>query len=304
MRTLTQEEQRTVEHLVELKRTGKLIELETARILKNKLSGSLAIKWQQAPKKCLTLYYDANVDSPEKIQERIKEALKIYFEICSFLYFCKELEENKMIAIQTISLSEDEHVKTLYNKALYTYDKTDDVFRLKNASEKLTELSIQNWSFSNIYTDVTELLDNYLDGKLIYPLPLLEDLVSNEFKSLEQRNFEVELNETKRQHQERLESDKAFQSKQIKRTNWSLTIASLALIVSIVIPLIVARDSKPVTINSTQLETIKEAIVNSKNTIPDTISIQSPGIIKIKSITPAKGEVSQNEPLNNISTQN
>lgn len=73
---------------------------------------------------------------------------------------------------------------------------------------------------------------------------------------------------------------------------------------SIVIPLIVARDSKPVTINSTQLETIKEAIVNSKNTIPDTISIQSPGIIKIKSITPAKGEVSQNEPLNNISTQN
>lgn len=34
MRTLTQEEQKTVEHLVELKRTGKLIELETARMLK------------------------------------------------------------------------------------------------------------------------------------------------------------------------------------------------------------------------------------------------------------------------------
>lgn len=304
MRTLTQEEQRTVEHLVELKRTGKLIELETARILKNKLSGSLAIKWQQVPKKCLTLYYDANVDSPEKIQERIKEALKIYFEICSFLYFCKELEENKMIAIQTISLSEDEPVKTLYNKALYTYDKTGDVFRLKNASEKLTELSIQNWSFSNIYTDVTELLDNYLDGKLIYPLPLLEDLVSNEFKSLEQRNFEVELNETKRQHQERLESDKVFQSEQIKRTNWSLIIASFALIVSIVIPLIVACCSKPITINSTQLETIKEAIVNSKNTIPDTISIQSQGIIKIKGITHAKGKVGQNELFNDRSMQN
>lgn len=303
MRTLTQEEQKTVEHLVELKRTGKLIELETARMLKNKLSGSLAIKWQQAPKKCLTLYYDANVDSPEKIQERIKEALKIYFEICSFLYFCKELEENKMIAIQTISLSE-KPVKTLCNKALYTYDKTGDVFRLKNASEKLTELSIQNWSFSNIYTDVTELLDNYLDGKLIYPLPLLEDLVSNEFKSVEQRNFEVELNETKRQHQERLESDKVFQSEQIKRTNWSLIIASFALIVSIVIPLIVARGSKPVTINSTQLETIKEAIVNSKNTIPDTISIQSQGIIKIKDITPAKGEVGKNELLNDMSMQN
>ncbi len=37
MRTLTQEEQRTVKHLVELKRTGKLIELETAGILKSRL---------------------------------------------------------------------------------------------------------------------------------------------------------------------------------------------------------------------------------------------------------------------------
>lgn len=147
-------------------------------------------------------------------------------------------------------------------------------------------------------------MDNYLDGKLIYPLPLLENLVSNEFKSVEQRNFEVELNETKRQHQERLESDKVFQSEQIKRTNWSLIIASFALIVSIVIPLIVARGSKPVTINSTQLETIKEAIVNSKNTIPDTISIQSQGIIKIKDITPAKGEVGKNELLNDMSMQN
>lgn len=288
MRVLTSEEQRAVKHLVELKQTGNLLELETARILKSRLSGSFALKWQQKPKKCLTLYYDANFESIEKIQEKIREALKIYFEVCNFLYFCRELEENKMIAIQAISLSGDKSVKTLYNKDLYIYDETHDVFRLKNAPEKLTELSIQNWSFSNIYTDVTELLDNYLDGKLIYPLPLLEDLVSNGFKSLEQRNFELELKETQRQHQERLKLDKTFQSKQINRTNCSLIIASFVLIVSIVIPLIVARNSKPVTINSTQLETIKEAIVNSKNIIPDTISIQSPGIIKIKDITPAK----------------
>ena len=204
MRVLTSEEQRAVKHLVELKQTGNLLELETARILKSRLSGSFALKWQQKPQKCLTLYYDANFDSTEKIQEKIREALKIYFEVCNFLYFCRELEENKMIAIQAISLSGDKSVKTLYNKDLYIYDETHDVFRLKNAPEKLTELSIQNWSFSNIYTDVTELLDNYLDGKLIYPLPLLEDLVSNGFKSLEQRNFELELKETQRQHQERL----------------------------------------------------------------------------------------------------
>ncbi len=37
MRTLTQEEQRTVKHLVELKRTDKLIELETAGIFKSRL---------------------------------------------------------------------------------------------------------------------------------------------------------------------------------------------------------------------------------------------------------------------------
>lgn len=136
MRTLTQEEQRTVKHLVELKRTGKLIELETAGILKSRLE-FLTIKWQQTPKKCLTLYYNANVDSPEKIQERIMEALKIYFEVCSFICFCRELEENEMIAIQTISLSEDKSVKTLYNKDLYKYDETIDVFKPNNASEKL-----------------------------------------------------------------------------------------------------------------------------------------------------------------------
>ncbi len=65
------------------------------------------------------------------------ETLKIYFEVCSFICFCRELEENKMMAIQTISLSEDKSVKTLYNKDLYKYDETVDVLKPNNASEKL-----------------------------------------------------------------------------------------------------------------------------------------------------------------------
>lgn len=96
MRNLTSNEKDIVKLLVNLKQKGDLVELQTARILRKRLAGFLAIAWTSKPKDCLTVYYEAN-DADAQINEvKADNALKKYFEICDYLYFLQELEENKM----------------------------------------------------------------------------------------------------------------------------------------------------------------------------------------------------------------
>lgn len=97
-----------------------------------------------------------------------------------------------------------------------------------------------------VYIDFVDYLEKYAD-KIIYPLPLLEDFVANNYKSIEQRYFEKQLEENEQHHKEQIdnneryhitqmEASKKWQTKQISRTNCSLIFAVLAFISSISIP--------------------------------------------------------------------
>lgn len=268
MRELTTYEKKIVEGLIKLKNDSNLLELQTARILRKKSSNFLAIKWCSENKYSLSIYYNADDENTQINELRAKEALEKYFEICDFLYFIRELEENKMVVIQTIS-SDNLKIKTLYDKNCFKYNEEDDKFYPVNSdgiSKELLPLINQHWSFLNTYTDIVLLLDKFLYCKIIYPLPLLEDYVANGYKTIEQKNF----------------------AKQIYKTNCSLKIAFAALIISAIIPFLENICTSPAKIDEVQLKAIEQAIINSKTAWPNAINIQSPDTLKIKNISPTQ----------------
>ncbi|WP_347022481.1 hypothetical protein [Bacteroides ovatus] len=255
MRNLTSNEKDIVKLLVNLKQKGDLVELQTARILRKRLAGFLAIAWTSKPKDCLTVYYEAN-DADAQINEvKADNALKKYFEICDYLYFLQELEENKMVAIQTISSEKpNEDIRTLYDKELYEYNKDSGNFCLKGTPKELKKIDI--WSHQNTYTNVVSLLNDYLYGKIIYPLPLLEDFVKNNYESIENRQF----------------------NEQMCWTRLSVFIASIAVVLTALFD----GFSTETSIDKNQLRTLEQAIINSKTVISDTITIKLSDTLKVE----------------------
>ncbi len=117
---------------------------------------------------------------------------------------------------------------------------------------------------------------------------MLDDFVANNYKSIEQRNFEKQIEENERHHQAQMKASADRHEKQISKTNCSLAIAAIALITSAVMPFLVNKCTPPTEIDNAQLKAIEQAIINSKTTWPNAINIQSSDTLKIKNISPTQ----------------
>lgn len=268
MRSLTDKEKSIVNNLIALKQNHDLDGLQTAKILKEISSNFLAIKWCSKDRHSLSIYYDAN-DADTKVNERNKqEALDRYFEICDYLYFIRELEENKMIAMQTVfSKDPDKDIKALYDKDCIKYDEIKDEFYPKHLNKNTIPketwpLTVISWSSKNIFTDIVLLLDNYLDRKIIYPLPLLDDFINNGYKSIEQRQYE----------------------EQMCWTRLSVFIAAIAVIFTALFE----GFNSSTSIDEKQLKRLEQAIMNHNTAIFDTIHIKSSDTLKIDEVLQKK----------------
>ncbi len=289
MRQLTDNEKDIVKKIVELKQSAKLEELQVARLLRKELE-CFALRWTLEPKKTLVLYsckdeYRTDID---------KESLrKSYFQIADFLYLIEELEQEHFIQTQTLAFEiKNDEERVLYDRSKFKYDASEDKFRSK---EDTTSYLISINAKQIVYIDFVNYLEKYAN-KIIYPLPLLEDFVAD-YKSIEQRHFEKQIEENdrhhkeqiannERHHREQMKASKIWQDKQIERTNWSLIFAALAFISSVSIPFLVNRCTPPSKIDDTQLRTIEQAIIHSKTTWPNAINIQSSDTLSIKNISP------------------
>lgn len=109
-----------------------------------------------------------------------------------------------------------------------------------------------------MYTDIVLLLDNYLDRKIIYPLPLLDDFVKNGYKSIEERRYE----------------------EQMCWTRLSVFIAAIAVILTALFE----GFNSDITIDENQLKKIEQVIIGCKTTDSDTIHIKSSDTLKIQNI--------------------
>lgn len=210
---------------------------------------------------------------------------KNYFQVADFLYLIEELEKDRFVKIQTLSFEvETDEERVLYDRGKYRYNSSNDTFwGIKGDVQYLVPINAEH----KVYIDFVSYLERYAN-KVIYPLPLLEDFVANNYKSIEQRNFEKQIEESERHHQAQMKVSADQHEKQISKTNYSLVIAAIALITSATMPFLVNRCTPPTEIDNAQLKAIEQAIINSKTAWPNAINIQSSDTLSIKNILPSQ----------------
>ena len=277
MRQLAETERLLVEKIVQLKQAARLEELQVARLLRKELE-CFALRWVLEPKKTLLFYSIQNKTDWNVLR-------KNYFQVADFLYLIEELEKDRFVKIQTLSFEvETDEERVLYDRGKYRYNSSNDTFwGIKGDVQYLVPINAEH----KVYIDFVSYLERYAN-KVIYPLPLLEDCVANNYKSIEQRNFEKQIEESERHHQAQMKVSADQHEKQISKTNYSLVIAAIALITSATMPFLVNRCTPPTEIDNAQLKAIEQAIINSKTAWPNAINIQSSDTLSIKNILPSQ----------------
>ena len=277
MRQLEETERLLVEKIVQLKQAARLEELQVARLLRKELE-CFALRWVLEPKKTLLFYSIQNKTDWNVLR-------KNYFQVADFLYLIEELEKDRFVKIQTLSFEvETDEERVLYDRGKYRYNSSNDTFwGIKGDVQYLVPINAEH----KVYIDFVSYLERYAN-KVIYPLPLLEDFVANNYKSIEQRNFEKQIEESERHHQAQMKVSADQHEKQISKTNYSLVIAAIALITSATMPFLVNRCTPPTEIDNAQLKAIEQAIINSKTAWPNAINIQSSDTLSIKNILPSQ----------------
>ena len=277
MRQLAETERLLVEKIVQLKQAARLEELQVARLLRKELE-CFALRWVLEPKKTLLFYSIQNKTDWNVLR-------KNYFQVADFLYLIEEPEKDRFVKIQTLSFEvETDEERVLYDRGKYRYNSSNDTFwGIKGDVQYLVPINAEH----KVYIDFVSYLERYAN-KVIYPLPLLEDFVANNYKSIEQRNFEKQIEESERHHQAQMKVSADQHEKQISKTNYSLVIAAIALITSATMPFLVNRCTPPTEIDNAQLKAIEQAIINSKTAWPNAINIQSSDTLSIKNILPSQ----------------
>lgn len=204
MRKFTDQENKWIKNFVEHKEKGlsHVQELQVAKILRTEFS-FFALKWTYGDKPQISLY------NREEDKDKLE---KQYYNICDFIYFIKELESLGFIAIQkSFSRKENAELSILYDRDKYIYNETSNKFEPKEnvglesintcssgkkilleKSDNGVSLWLEIRQTQNINLDFAYDLQKYGLG-IIYPLPLVVDYVNNDFKTLEERYHEAEI---------------------------------------------------------------------------------------------------------------
>lgn len=190
MRLFSLPEKELIRQLVESKRTGDIKNLEIGFLLKNRLS-CFALKWEIEPVPTVTIYL--NHDGKEHgtaVDEN-------YFAIADFIYFIEELESVGFIKLQHIPSLQENEPGLLYDRELYEYDASKDEFDSKATGQELTikgeKYVLTAYMFPKdrqvLYNDFAFDLKRCATS-IIYPLPLAESYVGNDFRTLEDKRYE------------------------------------------------------------------------------------------------------------------
>lgn len=221
-------EKEILKKLTVLKREGNLKELQFARLIRKHLD-TIALAWNTDERIRHNIAIFSEILEPNK--DQWDEILKKYFEIVDFVYLLEELEENNMIKKQAVSLSAEDNLcgnNILYDREKYVYNENSSSFWLIGENKKcLYRLSP---SICKVYNDFAKILSLYANT-IIYPLPALDEFVLYDFKSLEQRTYEDNY-ENNRRNQEHNRESLLQTNKSLKQTRTSIRISFVALIIS------------------------------------------------------------------------
>lgn len=87
--------------------------------------------------------------------------------------------------------------------------------------------------------------------------------MKHEYKSIEQRNFEKQIEENDLHHKE-----------QMRYARKSFYAALFAVVVSAAIPFFIEKYAEPIEIKKSQLKSLEQSILQSKIILSDTVNVQ------------------------------
>lgn len=277
MREFTPKEQDFIKKINSYKNNKTTEKLWFYNLLSEIIPG-YCIKWNTPSQKYLeetTLY----LKSCNK--EFVKDK---FYEFVDLLLLIEELEKYKLISIRHgdgVSFA---------NNRIFDYNffetkkdnNTNDKSIHKEIVEKSTRKIVEEDNSFSSYTeriDIVDLIKRY-HSAIIYPLPLLKNLVDDEFIPIDEKRF----------------------NKQLRRTDVSIIIASLAII----IPIIFEKCSSN-NITTNDAKEIVSAIKELKTTEVDNPTPQLFDTLEIKVLTPHTPIVKEKEntslPQQDTSTQ-
>lgn len=279
MRIFTPKEKDFLNNLVLIKKKGKLEELQLMRLLRIQLN-TLAIRWVLEPKCSIQIY--AQFKNPTV--EQWRDIQKKYFEIADYIYLIEELFEYKLIKLQEVSFENptQENHRVLYDQDKYSIE-GDSIFEKSNKNNCLYALS--DICKHKVNVTFAHDLEKYANS-IIYPLPLLYDLINHDFRDLER----IQLEEARTNNRKTLCN--TYTS--LKQTRCSIIISVVAVVISclaIIAPLLyeIFWSNNP---NSTDVQEIKTAIEQNKNISIDLINSDT---INVKvADTPGKQPINLN----------
>lgn len=279
-RLFSDKENQLLKELVDFKQAGDLQNLQVARLLRTKLS-FIALRWSVDPLPSVDVYAIANEDA--------SNTLNLYFDIVNLVYFFQELDKMGFIKLQSLPSQKAEKQRILFDRNKYEFncdknqfneigiDKENGILSLskefqfqlfgkKDNMEYASPLTLQSMPNSFAYD-----LDDIV-YKIIYPMPVLEDYVSNGFRTIEDKRYE----ET---------SKKALKAN--KTANWTLVISSLAFIASALSCFITYKIGKEQIETPTELSPIQIQLLDSiirSNSVVEPIRIISNDTLNVKPI--------------------
>ncbi|MFR9596822.1 MAG: hypothetical protein SNH79_04490 [Rikenellaceae bacterium] len=216
MRQFTEKEKEVMRYIADVKSSGKDVSLlQVAKVIVDSLEYKAIYDpmpdvgyVDNATLLCHSDIKLVSFNNGDKIDSQA-----IYYDLLDFFLLLDYLVENAMIAKQEWSGNCSE---------VYKNEKCNDFTQDIVNGEKCLNFNMDSFSELNKY------LITYKLDVILYPMPLLIELVNNDFKSVEQRRFELQLEDERAKHEQQM---------------WwaclSFFIALLAAIISAVMPVIV-----------------------------------------------------------------
>lgn len=286
MRLFSEHENKIIKKFVEAKARGidAIQHLQAAKFLREQFD-FFALKWTVGETPSISIYYRHTDDNKKK-----EEYSKLYFKVADFIYFLKELESIGFIAIQTITKKQERKYSLLFDRKKYQYNEDKNEFIpinehpidindfIKGDTPPFEEVSPRVYTLlqvdrREINLDFANDLERYSLG-IIYPLPLAVDYVNNDFQTLEQRQFDNEME---------------VALKSAKYSRWAAYLGAVSAFAAIItLWYTLATDNKPTTIDRLDLERIEYAI--KANHISEPFEIITNDTLVVKPIQPAQNK--------------
>lgn len=272
MRIFSKPENEIIKKLVNIQRKakpGSLADLQVARLLRKKLK-FFALQWSVEPVDEIIIFV------PEKDFNKKKKIDRQYFDIADYIYFIEELEQLGFIKLQNIPSNNEDNFTLLYDKEKYRYDKDNKQFwtdvNIKDGVRTIKGeviVSIKQWRKFN--TSFAKDLQRCALS-IVYPLPLARDYVNNGCKTLEQCQYEKQMETA------------------LNAAKWG-RIAALFGVISTGIAfaslaITTCTSNKPTTIDRLDLERIETAI--KANHISEPIEIITNDTVVVNQVQPAQ----------------